>query len=254
MHLHHNALLPTSANLSSLSILDDDTPYPSIHAHLNRLRSCLSTEEKSSACTDPITLQIISSPVYCVGRLWEKETISRLISDAASAGHYFFKHPLTRELIDVDITLVEDPAAAEFIASIVEIESRDDSTSTSNITTLNSNVAAVSSTNQALRKMPTNLYDNDTGCQILVHLLQTADAVGFDNTLGVGSRKKWIKQCKRNWFEHGFLSEYVFCFYLLIILLFFSLLINFFGLHFITDFKRFLKGYYYKKFLMQKSL
>jgi hypothetical protein len=164
-------------------------------------------EKKSSACTDPITLQLISSPVYCVGRLWEKDTISRLISDARSASHYFFKHPLTRELVDVDITPVEDPTAAEFIASIVEIEARDDGASSSNAAMLRSNVAAMSSTNQALKKIPSNLYDNDTRCQIFVNILQTVDAVGFDNSLGVRSRKKWIKSCKRNWFEHGFLSE-----------------------------------------------
>jgi hypothetical protein len=198
-----------TTNVSSINIIDDDTPYPSLHSHLNRLRSCLSNEEKSSACTDPITLQLISSPVYCAGRLWEKDTISRLISDAISSDRYFFKHPLTRELVDVDITVVEDSAAAEFIASVIESEARNDGPSTSNITTLSSTVEVVSSTNHPLRKIPANLYDNDTGNQILVNILQTADAIGYDNSLGVGSRKKWIKQCKHNWFEHGFLSEYV---------------------------------------------
>jgi hypothetical protein len=72
---------------------------------------------------------------------------------------------------------------------------------------LSSNVAAVSSTNQTHKKIPMNLYDIDTGYQILVIFLQTAAAAGFDNLLGAGSHKKWIKSCKRNWFKHGFLSE-----------------------------------------------
>jgi hypothetical protein len=82
-------------------------------------------------------------------------------------------------LADIDITLVEDPATVEFIESIIEDEARDDGATTSNTMMLISNIAAVSSTNQALRKILTNLYENDTGCQILVNLLQTADAVGF---------------------------------------------------------------------------
>ncbi len=196
-----------STNVSSIKIIDDDTPFPSIHSHLNRLRSCLSNEEKNSTCTDPITLQLISSPVYCVGRLWEKDTISRLISDAISSDRYFFKHPLTRELVDVDITIIKDPSAQEFIASIVESEARDDGPSSSNGATLSSNAEVVTATNLPLRKIPANLYDNDTGNQILVNILQTADAIGYDNSLGVGSQKKWIKQCKHNWFDHGFLSE-----------------------------------------------
>jgi hypothetical protein len=60
----------------------------------------------------------------------------------------------------------------------------------------------------------------------------TADAVGFDNSLGVGSHRKWIKQCKHNWFEHGFLSEYVYCFSSLILFHFFSLLILFYFISF----------------------
>jgi hypothetical protein len=117
----------------------------------------------------------------------------------------FFKHPLTRELV-VDITVVEYPAAVEFV-SIVEIEARDEGASTSNATMFCSNIAAVSSTNQAHRKIPTNIYDNDAGYQILVNILQSADSLGFDNLLGVDIHKKWMKSCKQNWFKHGFIPE-----------------------------------------------
>jgi hypothetical protein len=59
----------------------------------------------------------------------------------------------------------------------------------------------------SLQKLPTYLYDNEEGCRILVNILQTADAIGFSNTIGGGNRKKWVKQCKSNWFTPGFLQE-----------------------------------------------
>ncbi len=107
-----------SSNFVNDSVIDNSTYFPSLSIFLTNLRS-YPKEDQESAITDPVTLSLITNPVYCLGRLWERSSISRLISDSVSEGSSFFKHPYTRQNVSINISPVDAPSALAVIADIL---------------------------------------------------------------------------------------------------------------------------------------
>ncbi|MFO0446708.1 MAG: hypothetical protein ACK51L_03475, partial [bacterium] len=56
-----------SSNFVNDSVIDNSTYFPSLSIFLTNLRS-YPKEDQESAITDPVTLSLITNPVYCLGR------------------------------------------------------------------------------------------------------------------------------------------------------------------------------------------
>ena len=150
----------------------------------------------------------IVSPLYCVGRLWEKNTIKQLIARARSSGLPYFRHPLSRAFISTCITFdSHGPTAQRYIASVTRrlpdssasesSEEEDDGTivrGATTVVTTNASTDGRVTAASSHKQFPIDLHIGAEGIGIMTSMLQLGKAEGWLDTFGHGKRTKHLEE------------------------------------------------------------
>ena len=91
--------------------------------YIKELLDGASIDDVEGLVTDPITHEFIINPVFIAGRIWESDSISSLRVNAINSGHNHWVHPLTRELISVEISPIHHQSLVSAVKKIIDIPS-----------------------------------------------------------------------------------------------------------------------------------
>jgi hypothetical protein len=150
-----------------------------------------SFDDVEGLVTDPITQELIINTVFIAGRIWESDSISSLRVNAINSGHNHWVHPLTRELISVEISPIHHQSLVAAVKKIID----------------NASISA-SGSDTPLVTFPSCFINNEGGPAALLNILQLAKSIGFEKTIGWGKRVTWFTENLSLWFdnEHGMFS------------------------------------------------
>ena len=174
INYNSSIFLSSMASTAAISAVED---Y--IKEHLDGA----SIDDVEGLVTDPITQEFIINPVFIAGRIWESDSISSLRVNAINSGRNHWVHPLTRELISVEINPLHHQPLVSAVKKIID----------------NPSVSASGST--PLLTFPSCFINNEGGPAALLNILQLAKSNGFEKTIGGGKRVTWFTENLSLWFD-----------------------------------------------------
>jgi hypothetical protein len=178
-------------------------PIIEVEDYINDRLLAASIEDAEGIITDPITHELIETPVFIGGRVWEANSIAQLRVNAINNERDFWIHPLSREKVSTHLNPLRYPPLTEAVKAIKEkISSLQQPLDQSQAASLQqAPVPGQAATAQGLHPFPSDLLKGEKGHSVLVNVLQLAKSFGWENTIGWGKRSSWFAEQFPGWFD-----------------------------------------------------